>query len=74
MDDNPQFPKSKPFWPQQLADGVYAAIHLIGGGALGNAGIVDLGNRTLGIKKLKQINRSNEAGWLRGLRISLVAQ
>jgi glyoxylase-like metal-dependent hydrolase (beta-lactamase superfamily II) len=30
-----------------LAEGVYAAIHIDGGGAIGNAGIVDLGDRTL---------------------------
>jgi len=31
----------------KLADGVYAAIHKNGGGAICNAGIVDLGDRTL---------------------------
>jgi cyclase len=30
-----------------LADGVYAAIHIDGGAAIGNAGIIDLGDRTL---------------------------
>jgi glyoxylase-like metal-dependent hydrolase (beta-lactamase superfamily II) len=30
-----------------LADGVYAAIHIGGGAAIGNAGIVDLGGRTV---------------------------
>jgi glyoxylase-like metal-dependent hydrolase (beta-lactamase superfamily II) len=30
-----------------LADGAYAAIHVEGGAAIGNAGIVDLGDRTL---------------------------
>jgi len=30
-----------------LAEGVYAAIHVDGGAAIGNAGIVDLGDRTL---------------------------
>jgi glyoxylase-like metal-dependent hydrolase (beta-lactamase superfamily II) len=30
-----------------LADGVYAAIHIAGGAAIGNAGIIDLGDRTL---------------------------
>jgi glyoxylase-like metal-dependent hydrolase (beta-lactamase superfamily II) len=30
-----------------LADGVYAAIHIGGGAAIGNAGIADLGDRTL---------------------------
>ncbi len=40
-------PKSKHFRLQRLADGVYAAIHIDGGAAIGNAGIVDLGDRTL---------------------------
>ena len=39
--------RSKHFRLQQLADGVYAAIHVGGGAAIGNAGIIDLGNRTL---------------------------
>lgn len=47
MNSNPQLPESKHFRLQQLADGVYAAIHIDGGGAFGNAGIVDLGDRTL---------------------------
>jgi cyclase len=42
-----QLPVSKHFRLQQLADGVYAAIHVDGGTAIGNAGIVDLGDRTL---------------------------
>jgi len=42
-----QLPDSKHFRLQQLAEGVYAAIHRNGGGAIGNAGIVDLGDRTL---------------------------
>jgi cyclase len=42
-----QYPESKHFRLQQLADGVYAAIHKTGGAAIGNAGIVDLGGRTL---------------------------
>jgi cyclase len=42
-----QMPVSKHFRLQQLADGVYAAIHIDGGAAIGNAGIVDLGDRTL---------------------------
>jgi cyclase len=44
---NPQLPDSKHFRLQQLADGVYAAIHIDGGAAIGNAGIIDLGDRTL---------------------------
>jgi cyclase len=47
MKSNRQLPESKHFRLQQLANGVYAAIHIEGGGAFGNAGIVDLGNRTL---------------------------
>ena len=42
-----QLPASKHFRLQQLADGVYAAIHMDGGTAISNAGIVDLGGRTL---------------------------
>ena len=47
MKTNRQLPDSKHFRLQQLADGVYAAIHIDGGAAIGNAGIVDLGDRTL---------------------------
>jgi cyclase len=47
MKSNQQLPFSKHFRLQKLADGVYAAIHINGGGAFGNAGIVDLGDRTL---------------------------
>jgi cyclase len=47
MKSNRQLPDSKHFRLQQLADGVYAAIHINGGAAIGNAGIVDLGDRTL---------------------------
>jgi cyclase len=47
MKSNRQLPDSKHFQIQQLADGVYAAIHIAGGAAIGNAGIVDLGDRTL---------------------------
>jgi cyclase len=39
--------KCKYFHLQQIADGVHAAIVVKGSGALGNAGIVDLGERTL---------------------------
>jgi len=38
---------SKHFHVERLANGVYAAIHVDGGWAIGNAGIVDLGERTL---------------------------
>jgi len=47
MKTNRQLPDSKHFRLQQLAEGVYAAIHIDGGAAIGNAGIVDLGDRTL---------------------------
>jgi glyoxylase-like metal-dependent hydrolase (beta-lactamase superfamily II) len=47
MKSNLQPPDSKHFRLQQLADGVYAAIHIDGGAAIGNAGIIDLGDRTL---------------------------
>lgn len=42
-----QLPESKHFQLQQLSDGVYAAIHSFGGYAICNAGIIDLGDRTL---------------------------
>jgi cyclase len=47
MKSNRQLPDSRHFRLEQLADGVYAAIHIDGGAAIGNAGIVDLGDRTL---------------------------
>jgi cyclase len=47
MEASRQLPDSRHFRLQQLADGVYAAIHTDGGTAIGNAGIVDLGGRTL---------------------------
>ena len=42
-----QLPVSKHFRLQELAEGVYAVIHIDGGTAIGNAGIVDLGDRTV---------------------------
>jgi cyclase len=39
--------KSKHFRLEQLADGVYGCIHAEGGWAISNAGIIDLGDRTL---------------------------
>jgi cyclase len=42
-----QPPVSKNFRLQPLAEGVYTAIHVDGGAAIGNAGIVDLGGRPL---------------------------
>ena len=47
METQPQLPESKHFRIERMAGGVYAAIHVDGGGAIGNAGIVDLGDRTL---------------------------
>ncbi len=40
-------PQSRHFDLQELAKGVFAAIHKPGGGAYSNAGIIDLGNRNL---------------------------
>jgi len=47
METNSQLPPSKHFRLEQLAEGVYAVIHIGGGAAIGNAGIIDLGDRTL---------------------------
>ena len=47
MKQNQQLPKSRHFRLVQLAGGVYAAIHADGGWATCNAGIIDLGDRTL---------------------------
>jgi cyclase len=47
MSTDRQLPESKHFRLQQLAEGVYAAIHRDGGAAIGNAGIVALGDCTL---------------------------
>ena len=47
MDTDPTIARSKHFRLEQLEAGVYAAIHADGGAAIGNAGIVDLGDRTL---------------------------
>jgi len=48
MDDiQSQLPTSRHFWLQRLAEGVFAAIHKEGGWAIANAGIIDLGDRTL---------------------------
>jgi cyclase len=40
-------PTSRHFQLEQLAEGVYAAIALAGGGSGSNAGMIDLGDRTL---------------------------
>jgi glyoxylase-like metal-dependent hydrolase (beta-lactamase superfamily II) len=42
-----QSPDWKHFRIEEVADGVWAVIHIDGGAAIGNAGIVDLGGRTL---------------------------
>jgi len=42
-----QLPASKHFRLEKLTEGVYAALAIDGGGAMCNAGIVDLGDRTL---------------------------
>jgi cyclase len=47
MKSDQQLPDSKHFRLEQLAEGVYAAIHVAGGAAIGNAGIIDLGDRIL---------------------------
>jgi glyoxylase-like metal-dependent hydrolase (beta-lactamase superfamily II) len=47
MKTDTQLPESKHFRLQQLAEGVYAVFHIEGGAAISNAGIVDLGDRTL---------------------------
>jgi cyclase len=39
--------RSQHFRLERLADGIYAAIHIDGGWAQSNAGIIDLGDRTL---------------------------
>lgn len=39
--------KSKHFEVQQVKDGIFAAIAKDGGGAVGNAGFVDLGDQTI---------------------------
>jgi glyoxylase-like metal-dependent hydrolase (beta-lactamase superfamily II) len=46
---------SKHFALQPLAGGVYACIHKPGGGAYSNAGIVDLGSRTLVVDALQTL-------------------
>jgi len=47
MKTHRQVPDSRHFRIEQMAGGVYAVIHIDGGAAIGNAGIVDLGDRTL---------------------------
>jgi cyclase len=42
-----QIPHSAHFRLEEMAEGVYAAIHVDGGAAICNAGIVDLGDRTV---------------------------
>ncbi len=47
MQTTQELPTSEHFELHQLAEGVYAAIAIEGGAAFSNAGIVDLGSRTL---------------------------
>jgi cyclase len=47
MQTTQELPTSEHFVLHQLAEGVYAAIAIAGGAAYSNAGIVDLGGRTL---------------------------
>ena len=47
MKVNRQLPASKHFRLEEVAEGVWAVIHIAGGSAIGNAGIIDLGDRTL---------------------------
>jgi len=42
-----QLPTSQHFNLHELGEGIYAAIHAPGGWAQSNAGIIDLGDRTL---------------------------
>ena len=44
---NNKLPKSIHFSLKEIAEGIYAAFAAEGGGAMGNAGIVDLGDRTV---------------------------
>jgi cyclase len=47
MQTDSQLPDLKHFRIEQVDDGVWAVIHIDGGAAIGNAGIIDLGDRTL---------------------------
>lgn len=47
LDDNPPQTQSKFFNLDEIAQGVYVAIAIKEKGVIGNAGIIDLGNRTL---------------------------
>ena len=47
MTDRKAVLEDEHFWVERLADGIYAAIGTLEGGAMGNAGIVDLGDETL---------------------------
>ena len=47
MTDRKAVLENEHFWVERLADGIYAAIGPPEGGAMGNAGIVDLGDETL---------------------------
>lgn len=47
MTEEIKLPASRHFHLERLAEGVYAAMAIDGAGAMCNAGIVDLGDRTL---------------------------
>lgn len=47
MRRTPTLPTSKHFQLEHIAEGVYAAFATVGGAAFSNAGIIDLGDRTL---------------------------
>ncbi len=55
-----QVRKSKHFDLIPLCDGVYACIHKPGGGALSNAGIIDLGDRTLIVDAMGTLSAGRE--------------
>jgi len=52
--------ESRHFKLYQITDGVFAAIALNGGAAVGNAGILDLGNRTLICNMTRRQGKHND--------------
>ena len=68
--------ESKHFDLVSLADGAYACIHRPGGGALSNAGIIDLGDRTLLVDAMGTLTAGRElratAETLFGRRVSAI--
>lgn len=55
-------PKTEHFDLVKLADGVFACIHKQGGGAFSNAGIIDLGDRTLVVDAMGTLVGGRELG------------